>query len=265
MEASNRIERERAYHDQRFATETRLREGKFYRGARSAFRLYQDSVSRLAKDTDVLEYGCGRGERSLELAHLATSVHGIDISEVGVSVANDEARRRGLRNLRFSAMNAEALTFDDDSFDLVFGSGILHHLDLDASLREVARVLRPEGTAVFIEPLGVNPVLNWYRSQTPAARTPDEHPLLPRDFETMRSHFSVVETDFRTLLSVGAVAAPRESQAFDLLLGWLERVDKVLLRGPLRWQAWFCVISLQAPERSASELAPGVGHSRPAN
>jgi SAM-dependent methyltransferase len=45
---------------------------------------------------------------------------------------------------------AESLPFDDDSFDLVFGHAVLHHLpDLDAAFREFRRVLRPGGTIAF--------------------------------------------------------------------------------------------------------------------
>src|SRR3546814_16824046 len=79
-------------------------------------------------------------------------------------------------------MNAEAMTFPDDSFDLVFGSGIIHHLDIDRAFGEIARVLRPGGRAVFIEPLGLNPAIELYLRFTPSARTPDEPPPPRTDF-----------------------------------------------------------------------------------
>src|SRR3546814_18316951 len=79
-------------------------------------------------------------------------------------------------------MNAEAMTFPDDSFDLVFGSGIIHHLDIDRASGEIARVLRPGGRAVFIEPLGLNPAIALYRRFPPRALTPHDPPLLRRHF-----------------------------------------------------------------------------------
>src|SRR3546814_9362268 len=93
-------------------------------------------------------------------------------------------------------MNAEAMTFPDDSFDLVFGSGIIHHLDIDRAFGEIARVLRPGGRAVFIEPLGLNPAIELYRRFTPSARTPAEHPLLRRDFRRFDAAFGSTSCRF---------------------------------------------------------------------
>ena len=49
------------------------------------------------------------------------------------------------------------LSFADNSFDVVFGSSILHHLDFDKSLKEIFRVLKPGGRMVFAEPNMINP------------------------------------------------------------------------------------------------------------
>jgi hypothetical protein len=48
--------------------------------------------------------------------------------------------------------------------------------DLSLACSEIARVLRPGGPAIFVEPLGHNPLINAYRKRTPALRTVDEHP-----------------------------------------------------------------------------------------
>ena len=53
-------------------------------------------------------------------------------------------------NVETACCDASRLPFDDDSFDLVFGHAVLHHLpDLDACFREMARVLRPGGSIAF--------------------------------------------------------------------------------------------------------------------
>ena len=97
---------------------------------------------------------------------------------MAIEQAIEHARAEGLEDrLTFRVMDAEQLEFADDSFNLVCGSGVLHHLDLNRAYAEVARVLEPTGIGVFEEPLGHNPAINAYRRRTPEMRTVDEHPL----------------------------------------------------------------------------------------
>jgi SAM-dependent methyltransferase len=93
----------------------------------------------------------------------------------------------------FRLMDANQLDFPDASFDVVFGSGILHHLEYERALEEVARVLRPGGLAIFHEPLNINPVGKLVRALTPAARTADERPLQGRELRVMKKLF---DTEF---------------------------------------------------------------------
>src|SRR3546814_19128134 len=91
--------------------------------------------------------------------------------------SSDLATETGL-HATFSVDNAEQTSFPDASFDRIGGSGILHHLDLDRAYAEIARLLKPGGRAVFLEPLGHNPLLTAYRDRTPRMRTEDKnHPL----------------------------------------------------------------------------------------
>ena len=118
------------------------------------------------------------------------AVVGIDISAEGIRQATARARTEGLEDrLTFAVMNAERLEFPDDHFDIVCGNSILHHLNLDSACHELVRVLKPEGRAVFREPLGHNLLINLYRKLTPKMRTEDEHPLLTRDLETLAGYF----------------------------------------------------------------------------
>ena len=86
----------------------------------------------------------------------------------------------------FRLMDAHELEFPDGHFDAVIGWGILHHLDLDRALGEVARVLAPGGVMVFSEPLDMNPVARLVRRLTPEARTPDEVPFRAAELAAVR-------------------------------------------------------------------------------
>jgi len=243
----DRIAREQQFHNARFAEETRESQSKYYATIQHSFGAYNARVDELALDADVLEYGCAKGRRSVGLAGRAKSIVGIDISDVGIDQALALAVESGVANCDFQVMDAEALALPNNAFDLVFGSGILHHLDLERAYREIARVLRPGGTAIMWEPLGHNLLINWYRRRTPEARTADEHPILRRDIELARHYF--VEVNLRFFgLSTLAMTPLRNSPFFTPGYALTQALDKLLLALPgLRWQAWFVLIELRAP------------------
>lgn len=184
----SRVDRERASHteDDVLARSYALKERfPHVRTYPSHLRLNQlfEQIAGDVKGKKVLDLGCGNGQRSLDLLKAGADVTGIDISSVYVAQAADAARAAGFEDGRFSflEMDAHHLAFADNTFDLVVGEGILHHLDLKASTDEINRVLKPSGRAVFKEPLLANPFLKVFRAMTPAARTEDERPLSADD------------------------------------------------------------------------------------
>jgi ubiquinone/menaquinone biosynthesis C-methylase UbiE len=108
-------------------------------------------VRRLGHFGDGLEIGAGTGYFGLNLLHSGTvrRLTATDISRGMLRVLARSARRQGL-HARTECCEAAALPFEDDSFDLVFGHAVLHHLpDLEASFGEFLRVLRPGGAIAF--------------------------------------------------------------------------------------------------------------------
>lgn len=100
---------------------------------------------------DVLELGSGTGFFLLNLMQAKVGLRGTltDISPGMVEVATRNGQALGLQ-VRGEVADAESLPFDDDSFDLVIGHAVLHHIpDVEQALREVLRVLRPGGRFVF--------------------------------------------------------------------------------------------------------------------
>jgi ubiquinone/menaquinone biosynthesis C-methylase UbiE len=98
-----------------------------------------------------LEIGAGTGYFSLNL--LQTGVIGeatcTDISPGMLATLEHNARELGL-DVETAACDASELPFEDESFDLVLGHAVLHHLpDLDACFAEFMRVLKPGGTLFF--------------------------------------------------------------------------------------------------------------------
>lgn len=243
------IAREREFHNHRFGQEEDPRKhlDKWYRAIRHGSEWQDREIIRLAKDADVLEYGCADGEwslSSLRLPDVCRSLAGIDISDVAVTKANEQARALGKTNATFFAMDAEAMSFEDNSFDLVYGRGIIHHLDLHRCFSEVARVLKPTGVAYFSEPMGHNPVLNAYRRRTPDMRTVDEHPLLVRDFALMHRYFSDVRVTYYGLFSVASALVP--SRISEIVYTAGKAVDSVVLGLPyVKRFAWHALLTFK--------------------
>jgi ubiquinone/menaquinone biosynthesis C-methylase UbiE len=244
--SKNTLERERRFHNERFShdTDSRASLNKWYASVRHGAEKQNALVRQYARNNEVLEYGCADGGLSIDGLSLSENCHsltGIDISDVAIQKATAKAARAGLKNVRFLTMNAEALTFPDESFDLVFGRAIVHHLDLKRCFAEVSRVLRTNGVAVFFEPMGHNPVINLYRQRTPDIRTPDEHPLLMTDFTLARQHFARVDTIFYGLFSVASVFLDATANGIPYRLSKV--LDDLILRLPIvRRYAWHCLI-----------------------
>lgn len=101
----------------------------------------------------VLDVACGTGVLSLAMASIVGqtgSVLGIDVSAGMVASAEKRAHAAGVSTARFARMDAEALALPGASFDLVVCAlGLMYLPEVDAALREVCRVLRPGGRAVF--------------------------------------------------------------------------------------------------------------------
>jgi ubiquinone/menaquinone biosynthesis C-methylase UbiE len=110
---------------------------------------------RLAPGCKALELGCGTGVFLEKVAGSGAEIHGLDLSED--LLAKARARLHAFPNVTLHEGNAERSPFPAEHFDTVYGSSVLHHLDLDAALREAARVLRPGGRLVFTEPNILNP------------------------------------------------------------------------------------------------------------
>jgi ubiquinone/menaquinone biosynthesis C-methylase UbiE len=198
---------ERAYHDRIAAEECETEEeiAAARNVAERALKLMQiwDSLP----GSTVLECGCGTGRLTELLAKRAAKVYGFDISPDCVNATKRRAELYGINNLELCACSMEEMPYEPESFDIVTGFFILHHLaDLEVGIQRVAYVLKPGGVAVFAETSARNRILMFCRDHLagrfgiPKIGTPDEHPLtrehlneiaasFPGDAETLYPHF----------------------------------------------------------------------------
>jgi ubiquinone/menaquinone biosynthesis C-methylase UbiE len=95
----------------------------------------------------LLEIGCGMGTDLLQFARGGARCTGIDLTPRSVEITRHRFALYGLPG-DFTLSDAEHLPFRDESFDVVYSNGVLHHTpDTSGAVREVHRVLKPGGSA----------------------------------------------------------------------------------------------------------------------
>lgn len=98
-----------------------------------------------------LEIGCGTGFFTLNLkqAGVLDQAHVTDLSPGMVEMARENGRALGF-DIEGRVADAERLPYDDETFDLVIGHAVIHHIpDVETAFREMLRVLRPGGRFVI--------------------------------------------------------------------------------------------------------------------
>ena len=234
--------RERKFHDELHSSGQERSQNKFYRALYSLNEDFRKLLKVKTKSVQVLDYGCGIGNFAQEVsAFQPKKIIAVDISEEAIKKAKKRSEEVN-KNIDFKVDNCENLSLDSNSFDIVYGSGILHHLDLKKSLNEINRVLKKDGTIIFVEPLGTNPLINIYRKFTPSARSPDEHPFKSEDIKLINSIFKNVEIKyygFLTLVFLPFYKSPENSRLFKII----SSIDKMILRVKyFKFLAWSILI-----------------------
>jgi SAM-dependent methyltransferase len=150
----------------------------------------------------VLEIGCGTGLFTKEICKTANEIIAIDISEDLIRLAQ---RRINKKNVTFVIDNAYKTAFCDNYYDFVIGSSSLHHLMIDKALKEIYRLLKPNGKFMFTEPNMLNPQIAIQKNisfiKKMAGDSPDETAfmrwsLAKRLVEVGFKDISIVPFDF---------------------------------------------------------------------
>lgn len=244
-------DREREFHDQRFAHDVDPRSvlGKYYSITDESKEYYRNQIrAAVPEGGRVLEYGCGNIVGSIDFyKSLKCDLYGIDLSAEAIKKAEAAATANDFPSTYLVA-DAENTGLEGRSFDLVMGTGILHHLDIDKSMAELSRLIKPNGCCVFFEPLGHNPAINLFRALTPKFRSPDEHPLHASDLETMRRYFRRIDVSYFHCFNLMAVAF-RRTPLFQWAARSLSQLDARLVRNHswFRKYCWICVIRMSEP------------------
>jgi len=152
----------------------------------SEFALDFIKLMKKYKVENILEIGCGNGRDSIAFARAGYSVTSIDIVSKAIDLAKGNAKKADIK-INFKVANAEKLPFDDASFGAVFTLSVLHSTNLNKSLPEVVRVLKPDGVA-FIYIYGDTQFENGKKTEDTIAWGDYLRDLKALGFEILKSY-----------------------------------------------------------------------------
>lgn len=237
--------REKEFHNKLHSEGSKRSESIFYKALHNLYEDFFNLIKSKSENKNVLDFGCGVGSYTKKvLGFNPIKVTGIDISEKAISIAK-ENKINNKDKVDYRVENCENTKLLSNQYDLIYGAGILHHLNLKKSITEIDRLLKKNGTLIFIEPLGTNPMINLYRVLTPNSRSKDEHPFNFRDIKNFKNQFRNVEIKyygFFTLLFLPFYKSPQNSKIFSIS----SKVDRYILSLPfLKFLAWSIIIKAE--------------------
>jgi len=243
----NRLQNEAAFQDLCVEKGARKSASIFYKDNKEVFECFDSFFNGCSGS--LLVYGCGAVDITRYLDKGFQQIIGIDISPESVRKLKAKIAEKHLGHcVKVYLMDAHSLSFADHSFDYVIGQGILHHLDIERAMVEIHRVLKDSGRCLFLEPLGLNPIVNIYRFFTPHLRTKDEHPLTPRDFKMIRKFFTITETRgfyLFAVLAFGFRVLIKSDHFYSASRFLLRKLDLLLLSAipPSRMFCWITIFT----------------------
>ncbi len=131
-------------------------------GQQQIFRLFEQLIKPQQGEV-VLDMGCGTGEFSEKLHSYGLKVKGVDISKKAVEFCR---KKYASTSILFEVQDIEKTTYADNSVDIIFLGGVLHHFPYrEAVFREAYRILKKNGRIFAFDPNFYNLILWVYREK----------------------------------------------------------------------------------------------------
>lgn len=181
------------------------------------------------KGKRILDYGCGDGLNTVMLSRRGAKVIGVDLSPELLALATKRVAANRCDDAILLLGSAHSLPLRDESVDIVFGIGILHHLDLEFASCEVQRVLKKGGRGIFKEPVRNSKLIARLSGLLPmrADASSFERPLTDQEIKDFAAPCKYRGRTFHLILSRLATRFPLLRSS---VLTPCEKIDDLLLR-----------------------------------
>jgi SAM-dependent methyltransferase len=203
----------------------------------------------------LLEVGCGIGTDLVRFAQGGAIVTGVDLSETAIDLARRNFHLHHVSAADLRVANAEALPYADETFDVVYGHGVVQYTaDPVRLIHECHRVLKPGGEAIFM----VYNRVSWLNGLSKLMKVPLEHEDAPvlrkfsaREYRRLLAPFETVRIVAERFPVKSRLHKGWKAVAFNtLFVGAFNAVPRPLVR----WLGWhlmaFCRKAGSAPGSS---------------
>lgn len=176
-------------------TRKRYRENRHWRLAAKEY-IYHAMTEEGVTGKRVLDFGCGTGEVTTQLALLGAHVTGLDVLDELMDVARRQAELDGCADrCDFVTGAIETVGFPPNTFDFIVCNAVLHHVDLTSVMPALMACLKPGGLFLLLEPIAYSQSLQRARDVSPVKKMdldPGERQLTRTDINYITSYFTIV-------------------------------------------------------------------------
>ena len=179
----------------------------------------------------------------MEFAQRGAEVYAVDVSWSALALVADLARTKDIEDrIILLQMDGEKIGIESEYFDLTFADTMLMHADPVAIAAECHRVLRPNGKAIFIEPLKNNPFVRLARLTSWGCSDSQPNYITLQDFSNMAALFRRARHREFYLFSV--LLLPLRDVKYLSLIKAVQAFDDYLIRmfSMLRPLCWVTVM-----------------------
>lgn len=117
-----------------------------------AYKKTVEFTKKYLKDSDkVLDYACGTGITTVELANNVKKIHAIDISKNMINIAKNKSEQKGIENIEFEVADIYNEKLEENTFDVVMAFNILYFIkDIDSVINRINKLLKSNGMFISV-------------------------------------------------------------------------------------------------------------------